>query len=1413
MSDTTADDFPPDKSSDVVVVHENVNWPARIAKWLLAALLGLIVIVGLLMVAINTGPGRNFVAGKIAGLQFANGMKIGVGRIDGSIYGKMTIHDFTLSDPRGVFFRAPLVKVDWRPFEYFGNHVDVKSLTAPTATLLRTPQFTVTPPSNAPLLPNMDISVGHFRIDRLIIDKAVTGERRIGSVEGAAQIANRRAQVHLDASVIGGAGRAGGDRLALNLDAVPEKNKLDLNLFLSAPKGGVLAKMAGLTAPLAVHITGKGDWKHWDGRLLADLDNAPLARLSVTARNGTFGVRGPTEVARLVTGPTAALLGPVTNVAVQSTWANRRADLNGRIGSDAFTLVANGGVDLGRSRFDKLHVNFALLKPSTVAPNVGARNVRVAATLSGAMAKPGVDYHVTADRLTFNGTGIVGLDARGVTSFASDHIRVPVTARARAITGLDTVAGGTLTNVGLDGDLAVSWPRIMSDNLKIRSNRIDATAVVLANVATGLYSGALQGTVDNYRLSSVGIFNLTTNAHLKSLANGGISLVGKIRARSTRLFNSSVESFLGGNFILSSDVAYGPDGVIRFSSLRLGAPQLRVTGGSGSYSPSGRINLHATGVSKQYGPVAVQVTGTIANPHAIVSASKPGLGLGITGLHANIQSIGSGYRLAASGNSKYGAFTADVVLNTAAGPVSLDIRKASIAGIDISGRVRQSPSGPFVGQLQANGQGLVGTVALSAAGSYQQLIAHIRANNAMLPAPAGIAVDRAIVDARITLYNQPEVIADAQLAGARIGGTRISALRAIVDYRNGAGSAKLLAEGNAGVPFRVAVNAELQPNLWRAAVKGRANGVNFRTGTPARIVPNTGSYELQPTQILLDRGEILLAGNYGQNLQLQARASKVDLALIDSFAPGLGAGGLASGTIDFVKQPNAFPNADVRLAIRDFRRTTAGSVSKPIDVNLLARLDSQRADLSAVMRTRGTVIGRIQAIAEPLGPGRSWTERISAAPVSGGIRYIGPADTLFSFAGLTDQQLSGPLGVAADFHCQVSKPCLTGVVRGKGLTYRNATYGTRLTAMSLSGRFTGDRLEIQQLTADAGNGTVTGSGYISLAAASGYPAKFDLTLDRAQLANSDDLKATASGSLSLVKAPNQAPVLTGTVHLPMTRYQIVRQGSATVPTLTGVHFKPPRGRPVVTGDAAPAGPGSFSDVTLDLHIVADNAIYVSGMGLESEWSANLHVTGTASSPDIRGSFDLIRGTLGFAGRSFALQSGRIRFVGSSSSSAQISLSADETIADVVATVNVSGSVGDPHIAFTSAPGLPQDEILSRILFGNSVGSLSAIQAVQLAASLNSLRGSGGGLNPLGKLRSATGFDRLRILGADATTGRKTALAAGKYITNDIYLEIVTDARGFTATQLEITLSPALSVLSQVAGSNSSNVSVRYKKTY
>ena len=484
-----------------------------------------------------------------------------------------------------------------------------------------------------------------------------------------------------------------------------------------------------------------------------------------------------------------------------------------------------------------------------------------------------------------------------------------------------------------------------------------------------------------------------------------------------------------------------------------------------------------------------------------------------------------------------------------------------------------------------------------------------------------------------------------------------------------------------------------------------------------------------------------------------------------------------------------------------------------MDVHFVGRLLADGGNARVIFRRRGAAIGRMHVNLRPLPPGAgSWTRRLLAAPLSGGFRYNGPASTLFSLAALPDQDLRGPIGVAADFSGRVQAPVLTGVVRANNLVYENNSYGTRLTNMRVRGAFANDRLEVTELTARAGDGTISGQGFVSLSSAKGYPLQLALDLDNATLARGHDLAASATGEIQLVNNATSPPTIRGRIRLPETRYRIVQEGSTKVATLTGVRRKPALGRKKITGEADPIS-GVPSNWRLDIDLSADNQIYVTGMGLDSEWSADIRVRGTTGAPVLTGGIDLIRGTLDFAGRSFELQSGRLRFDGNSMTNPTLRLVASGEADDVNINVNIAGSAENPEITFSSTPSLPQDEIMARILFGNSIGELSPIQAVQLASSLNGLRGGGGGLNPLGVLQSSVGIDRLRILGADKDTGRSTSIAAGQYISNDVYVEIVTDARGYTATQLEISLTPALSVLSSVSSFGGSNVNVRYRKDY
>ncbi|MCJ2181840.1 translocation/assembly module TamB domain-containing protein [Novosphingobium sp. 1949] len=1387
---------------------------SRLLKTIVAAVLGIVVLGAALIFGIDTGPGHRFVAEQIAALSFENGMRIRVGRIEGSLYGKMSLHDLSVYDTKGEFLFAPEIDVDWRPFAYLEKHVDVRSATAAKMILRRSPVFKPTPPSEGPLLPDLDIDIGELRIDQFVAEAPVSGKLRIMTVSGKTHIANGRAEVEAKGATVAIAGKEGGDRFDVTLDAVPDKNRLAIDLDLQAPTGGVIAALSGFTQPLALKVSGKGDWKTWNGALKGSYGSKPLADLTLAARDGTFHVKGPTEVARLVSGPTAALLGPITEVDLTAALAERRMTLSGQVSSDAFRLVPKGLVDFSDNTFEDLQLDFALLKPAVMAPELKGSGLDAHVTLDGAFATPKVAYAISASRLVMNGMGLEALRAQGEARVDADQILIPVSARVARITGLDSVAGGKLDNVTLAGDLAIKGTRILSDNLRLKSDRIDAKVLVVADMSTGLYTGAIDGRIDRYEIASVGVFTIATDMDLKS-KGGAYALEGTVKARSTKLLNENLNTYLGGNFAVSSRVHYGSDGVARFSGLALSAPYLTVRGGSGMWSPDGRIAFDANATSQQYGAIGVRVRGSIANPDAHLTAEHPGLGIGLANLDARVTGAKNGYRLNLTSDTDYGPLKGDVTLEMGKA-MAVQINSANLSGVDFAGRLVQTKAGPFEGQLTAKGNGIGGVVDLAAQDRYQAATFHLRAKDTVFDGPAKLAIGSAIIDGRTVLYDQPLVEADAQLSGTHFGDYDLAAARVLIDYRDGKGKAKALVEGVSGIPFRLGINAEMQPELWRVALNGRMRGQSVKTLSPARITIKDGTYELLPTALSIGGGTLRVSGRYGDGYKLESRLEGLDLAMANSFMPGLGLGGTINGSFDFEQaSPSAFPRADARLTLTNFTRTSSTTVSEPVNVAFVGKLLPDGGEARAVIRERGSVVGRMVTSLRPLPPGDGpWMTRLLQAPLSGGIRYNGPADTLFSFAGQPGQSLTGSVGMAADFSCQLADPCLKGIVKGRDLTYENQAYGTKLSDMALSGSFDGSQFKLDSLTANAGDGTLSASGSVSLAAADGYPMDFTVKLDKARLAKSNALSASATGTLNFTKKAKEPPLLSGTIRLPETRYKIVREGAAQVPALTGVRFKPRRGPARVTGDEeAETLTGAFGNIRLDLHVKAPEKLYVSGMGLESEWSADFTVGGTSSEPTMSGNINLVRGTLGFAGRSFELSEGKIAFNGGRTIDPTIDLTATETIDDVEVSVVVSGQAYNPEIDFSSSPSLPDDEIVSRILFGSSVANLSAIQAVQLASSLNSLRGTGGGLNPLGTLRSATGVDRLRILGADETTGRGTALAAGQYLTDDIYVEIITDARGFTATQLEISVTKWLSVLSQAGGSGVNSASVRIKKDY
>jgi translocation and assembly module TamB len=179
--------------------------------------------------------------------------------------------------------------------------------------------------------------------------------------------------------------------------------------------------------------------------------------------------------------------------------------------------------------------------------------------------------------------------------------------------------------------------------------------------------------------------------------------------------------------------------------------------------------------------------------------------------------------------------------------------------------------------------------------------------------------------------------------------------------------------------------------------------------------------------------------------------------------------------------------------------------------------------------------------------------------------------------------------------------------------------------------------------------------------------------------------------------------------------------------------------------------------------------------------------------------------LSLAGQTLDFTSGRVTFDGSSLRERidpALDFVAQTTAAGTSATLTVSGHASLPKITLTSAPPLPQDEVLSRLLFGQNTSQLSPWQIAQLGQALASLGGMGGLSDPLSRVRKSLGLDRLAVTTAGAS-GTQTAVEAGRYVARNIYVGAKQGVSGSGGTQaiVQVDLTRRLKLQTQISTNN------------
>ena len=188
-----------------------------------------------------------------------------------------------------------------------------------------------------------------------------------------------------------------------------------------------------------------------------------------------------------------------------------------------------------------------------------------------------------------------------------------------------------------------------------------------------------------------------------------------------------------------------------------------------------------------------------------------------------------------------------------------------------------------------------------------------------------------------------------------------------------------------------------------------------------------------------------------------------------------------------------------------------------------------------------------------------------------------------------------------------------------------------------------------------------------------------------------------------------------------------------------------------------------------------------------------------------GGFDLLRGSLSLLGKRLVFTREIVRFHGDVTP--DLDLVAETSAGDVTARVEVTGPASQPTFAITSMPSLPEDEILSRVLFQRSSGSLSPFQALELANAAASLSGRGDAFE---NLRRSLGFNSLNI---GSSTGGGPLVGFGRAINDQISLDVSTGVRpqdNGASVNLDVTRHIRLQAGVDASGGSSAGVGAEWE---
>jgi translocation and assembly module TamB len=1383
-----------EEASAATPQKKRTRWPRRLIASL-AVVVGLGLCAGLVVrFGAMTPVGRSLAESLLGHVNAGAYGHVRVEGLEGDPWGDFSVKRLAIDDGRGPWLTAQGLRVRWDPLQLLGRRVELKEVDVAKLTVVRAhaAQKPARPPSGG--------SPVSIRLERLVarVELLAAFSARYGLYDLQGGFEARREgglSARLDAASLTHAG----DHLHADVDLGRGKT-IRLALEAREAEGGAMAGALGLNPAQPFYI---------------------VASASGTTDRGAFNV--------------SSRSGQLVPFQAQGAWTPAGGSARGAMLLTASTRMAGWAHMLGPS------LKFDVAQTQATA---GLANIVISATAENAQisAKGAVD-------LDHRRTGPAGLTIQAAIRDAERVAGWPA--------GGAGAFGGTLTGGEeawrLAGDAALIGPSLVGYRLariegpvRLEADRGQLTLTAAGDGQGGAGEGlvpALLGGAPRGAASIVFLADgralvkflalqgrglVVTGAGSRGLL-GGLSFKGEARLADLGVAQRGAKGLLEASWTAAQTGTapwrFGFDAAAKGFST--GSPDLdRLTGPSPTLKGEAAWDGHALQIA--HADLAAAFGSTTASGRLggdgaldLRLAWRFEGPLDVGPIEADVKGVGAG--------DMQGTI-ADPKIDLAADFASVDLPNARLANAHLDLTLAK-------GQAASDG-------AFSLAGTSQygpaRLATRFRFENAGVDF-SGLSADVAGVRAEGSIGLRRGAPSNADLAftvgpGALLSrgeaqghfsvvsagdGARASLKLSAADATTRMGDvivskAELTADGPlSALPYKAQADGFTPHGSWRATGggviaaagrygatfqgQGRLRNADFRTLEPATLRLDPDGFQLSALAEVGGGRAVLQSRQTRQTFQATATLSNVSLGLLDQDFTGR-----------FDADLKLQGSGDQLGGAGEARLSGAGERGLPgqpvVDGLVKAQLAPGAVTLDAELTGGGGLASKAHVVLPAvLSAAPFHIALVRNRPINGDFSADGQVRPLWDLVMGGERSLSGEVHAKASLSGTLADPKALGEAEIKNGEFSDSATGLKLTAVALSARLDQDAVDVSGVSArDGAGGELAGAGRFSLERAGA--SNFRLDLKRFRLIDNDLATVTASGPATLSRGADGAVKLSGALILdradvaanPPTPSGVTPMDVVEINRVPGAGG----GRLEAAGEHAPA-------VGLDVTLKAPRGVFLKGRGLNLELSLDAHVTGSTANPILAGQAHVVRGDYDFGGKRFSFDPSGVIYLASSPDDIRLDLTASREDPSLTAVIRIDGTAQKPRITLSSTPVLPTDEVLAQVLFGASASQLSPMATAQMAAAMTALAG-GAGFDVAGNLRTLAHLDRLAF-GGD-TPG--AIVSGGKYVTNNVYVEIAGGASGPTGA-VEWRVRRNLSIVSRLAGGpgGDSQVQVRWRRDY